>query len=115
MQAAGARYCAIAPIEDIPNTAHVMGTLRFGTDPRTSVCDATGKFHDLGNLYAADGALFPTSSGFNPILTIVTPGLALGIAYFAWRETPMNALTVAGTVTVHGMVSPAACFCLAPG
>lgn len=25
----------------------------------------------VGNLFAADGALFPTSSGFNPTMTIV--------------------------------------------
>ena len=49
-----------------------MGTLRFGNDPTTSVCDATGRFHDVGNLYASDGALFPTASGFNPTLTIVS-------------------------------------------
>jgi choline dehydrogenase-like flavoprotein len=51
-----------------------MGTLRFGDDPAQSVCDRDGRFHDLDNLYAADGALFPTSSGFNPILTITAVG-----------------------------------------
>jgi choline dehydrogenase-like flavoprotein len=48
-----------------------MGTLRMGPDPTTSVCDPTGRFHDIGNLYASDGALFPTASGYNPTLTIV--------------------------------------------
>ena len=38
--------------------------------PTASVCDPTGRFHDVGNLYAADGSLFPTSSGFPPTLTI---------------------------------------------
>ncbi len=71
MRAAGARYGAIAPIDTIPKSAHVMGTLRFGSDARTSVCDKAGRFHDIGNLYAADGALFPTSAGFNPTLTII--------------------------------------------
>jgi choline dehydrogenase-like flavoprotein len=47
-----------------------MGTLRMGTDPATSVCDANGRFHEIDNLYCADGALFPTGSGFNPTLTI---------------------------------------------
>jgi choline dehydrogenase-like flavoprotein len=69
--AAGARYGALAPPDEIPTTAHIMGTLRFGADPKTSVCDATGRLHDVGNLSVADGALFPTSSGFNPTLTIV--------------------------------------------
>jgi len=48
-----------------------MGTLRMGPDPASSVCDATGRFHDVGNLYAGDGSLFPTSAGFNPTLTII--------------------------------------------
>ena len=61
-----------------PGSAHIMGTLRFGDDPATSVCDADGRFHDVGNLYAADGALFPTSSGFNPTMTIVA--LAMRVA-----------------------------------
>ena len=71
LKVAGAKYGIVAPADEIPNTAHIMGTLRFGHDPKTSVCAADGRFHDLGNLYAADGSLFPTSSGFNPTLTIV--------------------------------------------
>ncbi|MGH7283964.1 MAG: GMC oxidoreductase [Polyangiaceae bacterium] len=73
--ASGAKYAIVAPIDTLPGSAHIMGTLRFGNDPKTSVCDATGKFHDVGNLYAADGALFPTSSGFNPTMTIVALSL----------------------------------------
>ncbi len=68
--AAGAKYGFVDPISSVPSSRHIMGTLRFGTDPKKSVCDATGLFHDVGNLYATDGALFPTSSGFNPSLTI---------------------------------------------
>jgi choline dehydrogenase-like flavoprotein len=70
-QAAGARYALVAPPDAIPSSAHIMGTLRFGNDPTTSVCLPTGRFHDIGNLYASDGSLLPTSSGFNPTLTIV--------------------------------------------
>jgi choline dehydrogenase-like flavoprotein len=70
--AAGARYATIEPAGAVPSTNHIMGTLRFGTDPTASVCDPTGRFHDVGNLYAADGSLFPTSAGYNPTLTIAT-------------------------------------------
>ena len=70
--ASGARYASIVPQDAISGSAHVMGTLRFGADAATSVCDVNGRFHDVGNLYATDGALFPTSSGFNPTMTIVT-------------------------------------------
>lgn len=55
-----------------------MGTLRMGNDPTTSVCDRTGKFHDVGNFWCADGGLFPTSSGLNPTLTL--QALALWVA-----------------------------------
>ncbi|HEY1958313.1 MAG TPA: GMC family oxidoreductase [Polyangiaceae bacterium] len=72
LQAAGAKYAFIAPADDVPGASHLMGTLRMGTDPTLSVCDEFGQFHDVGNLYAADSSLWPTSSGFNPILTIVT-------------------------------------------
>jgi choline dehydrogenase-like flavoprotein len=72
MRAAGAKWGFVAPADAIPASKHVMGTLRMGTDPKTSVCDAGGRFHDIGNLYAADGCVFPTSSGYNPTMTIIT-------------------------------------------
>jgi choline dehydrogenase-like flavoprotein len=78
MKAAGGRYGLVAPIDMPPTSRHIMGTLRFGEDPATSVCDRSGRFHDVGNLHAADGALFPTSSGFNPILTITAVGAWVG-------------------------------------
>ena len=75
---AGAQFALVAP-PDVPSgSRHVMGTLRMGNDPKTSVCNRAGQMHDLGNLYCADGGLFPTSSGFNPTLTI--QALALWVA-----------------------------------
>jgi choline dehydrogenase-like flavoprotein len=54
-----------------PMSRHVMGTLRMGSDPATSVVDANGRFHEVDNLYACDGSVFVTSSGWNPTLTIM--------------------------------------------
>ena len=68
--AAGARFGAQAPNGDPPGAGHLMGTLRSGSDPATSVCRPDGRFHDIGNLYGTGASLFPTSSGFNPTLTI---------------------------------------------
>jgi gluconate 2-dehydrogenase alpha chain len=68
--AAGARFGAQAPNGDPPGAGHLMGTLRFGSDPAASVCRPDGRFHDIGNLYGTGASLFPTSSGFNPTLTI---------------------------------------------
>jgi choline dehydrogenase-like flavoprotein len=57
------------------NTAHMCGTLRFGSDARSSVLDATNRAHDLDNLYAVDSSFFPTSGGINPSLTIAANAL----------------------------------------
>ena len=70
-----------------PVSRHLFGTLRMGPDPRTSVTDADGRFHDLENLYAADGSVFPTSSGYNPTLTIMA--VARRIAHRLAGTTPV--------------------------
>lgn len=57
------------------NFGHSCGTLRFGTDPRTSVLDASCKAHDLENLYVADASFLPTSMGVNPGMTIAANAL----------------------------------------
>lgn len=75
MMASGAKYAAIIPKGDgknPPGTAHLHGTLRFGKNPATSVCRSDGRFHEVGNLYACGGSLFPTSSGYSPTLTIAS-------------------------------------------
>lgn len=61
-----------------PSTRHIMGTLRMGATPSTSVTDARGRFHDVDNLFAVDGSVFPTSSGYNPTLTIIAVALKIG-------------------------------------
>jgi gluconate 2-dehydrogenase alpha chain len=72
MMKAGALCVINEPEPERPESDHMHGTLRMGPDAKTSVCRPDGRFHDVGNLYAADGSLFPTSSGFNPTLTIMT-------------------------------------------
>ncbi len=78
----------------VPTSAHIMGTLRMGHDPATSVTDAGGKFHGIDNLYAADGSLFPTSGGMNPSLTIMALGYRVGCAIIK----PHNPLSVARAI-----------------
>jgi len=83
---AGATRVFTTPCEsflgDAPTSRHVMGTLRMGTDPDASVVGPDGRFHDVDNLYACDGSVFPTSSGYNPTLTIfaVASRIAHGMA-----------------------------------
>ncbi|WP_138472390.1 GMC oxidoreductase [Poseidonocella sp. HB161398] len=56
---------------DITVSMHQCGTARFGTDPATSVLDQHSKAWDLDNLYVVDASFLPSSTGFNPSLTIV--------------------------------------------
>jgi choline dehydrogenase-like flavoprotein len=63
---------------------HHMGTARMGSDPATSVTDADGRVHGLGNLWVAGSSLFPTGGWANPTLTIVA--LALRSAEKISRE-----------------------------
>jgi choline dehydrogenase-like flavoprotein len=100
--AAGALYGFIAPLDVPPRTRHVMGTLRFGASPATSVCAPSGRFHDVGNLYAADGSLFPTSSGFPPTLTITA--LSTYVAgEMVSPGSPAKALRAAAAETVRDL------------
>lgn len=62
-------------IKPIVNVGHPLGTLRFGSDPTTSVLDPDCKAHDLDNLFVADGSFMPTSMGVNPSLTIAANAL----------------------------------------
>ncbi|HEY8075477.1 MAG TPA: GMC family oxidoreductase [Labilithrix sp.] len=89
--AAGARWTFIAPKDDISTSAHIMGTLRFGNDPKSSVCGPDGKLHDFDNLWAADGSLFPTSSGYNPTHTIMTLATWVG-ASIAYPGSPQKGI-----------------------
>ena len=59
----------------VPTTAHIMGGMRMGTDPTVSATDHEGRFHQLDNLFVADGSVFPTSGAHNPTLTIMATAL----------------------------------------
>jgi gluconate 2-dehydrogenase alpha chain len=55
----------------IPESRHVIGTARMGSDPATSVVDPFGRLHDRDNVIVADSSVFPTASGYGPTLTLV--------------------------------------------
>ncbi len=59
-------------------TAHQCGTVKFGTDPQSSVLDPWCKAHELDNLYVVDSGFFVTSSAVNPTLTIVANAMRVG-------------------------------------
>jgi len=63
-----------------PDTRHILGTLRMGTDPAASVTDEFGRMHDVPNVVVCDGSTFPTSGAFNPTLTIMATSLRASTA-----------------------------------
>lgn len=80
LEAMGAEWTSIATspgsvetpgsLPEVPISRHVMGTVRMGTDPATSVVDGEGRLHDLANVIVADSSVFVTSTGYGPTLTL---------------------------------------------
>jgi choline dehydrogenase-like flavoprotein len=58
--------------------AHQAGTLRFGTDPATSVLDPFCQTWDVRNLYVTDSSFMPSVGATNPALTVMANALRLG-------------------------------------
>lgn len=52
-------------------TFHQMASCRMGANRATSVVNAEHEVWDVPGLYVADASVFPTSSGVNPMLTIM--------------------------------------------
>ena len=57
------------------NLGHPCGTLRFGSDPRTSALDPDCRAWSVPNLYVADASFMPTSTGVNPSLAVAANAL----------------------------------------
>jgi choline dehydrogenase-like flavoprotein len=77
----------------LAGVAHQNGTLRFGTDPATSVLDTNCRAHDVDNLYVVDGSFFPSSGAVNPALTIMANALRVGDHLLARMGMQSAALT----------------------
>lgn len=58
-------------------SAHVMGTCRIGTDPRTSGCGPDGTVHGTRGIHVVDGSVLPTAPGVNPQQTIMAVATVL--------------------------------------
>jgi choline dehydrogenase-like flavoprotein len=59
----------------LAGVAHQNGTIRFGSDPKTSALDTSCRTHEVDNLYVVDGSFFPSSAAVNPALTIMANAL----------------------------------------
>jgi choline dehydrogenase-like flavoprotein len=70
------RYRAeLAALDWSPNrfpllSSHLMGTCRMGGRRADSPVTPDGRFESVRNLYVADGSVFPSASGINPMVTI---------------------------------------------
>jgi acyl-CoA reductase-like NAD-dependent aldehyde dehydrogenase/choline dehydrogenase-like flavoprotein len=62
---------SLAPHEQAIFSAHQMGSCRMGSDPATSVAGPWGELHDVKGVWIGDASAFPTSSGVNPMITIM--------------------------------------------
>jgi choline dehydrogenase-like flavoprotein len=62
----GYRHCRMSYI-----TFHQMASSSMGADPKRSVVGEAGESHETRGLYVADASAFPTSSGVNPMITIM--------------------------------------------
>ena len=49
---------------------HIMGTARMGDSPATSACAPDGETWEVPGLVVADGSVFPTAPGVNPMISI---------------------------------------------
>ena len=63
---------SLAPRDHAIFSAHQMGSCRMGSDPETSVADPWGELHDTKGVWIGDASAFPTSSGTNPMITIMS-------------------------------------------
>ena len=65
-------------VHHIRTFSHAVGTVRMGSDPKTSALDENCKFRGLKNLWVVDGSFMPTAAALNPSLTISANALRVG-------------------------------------
>jgi len=56
-------------------SAHLMGSCRMSSDPRSGPTGPKGALHEVSNLYIGDACVFPTTPAVNPMITIM--GMAI--------------------------------------
>lgn len=70
LEAAGATSTRV-----LDRTAHTLGTCRMSDDPQDGVVDASGRSHEVENLWIVDNSTFPSALAANPALTQVALAL----------------------------------------
>ncbi len=62
---------SLAPLDYPMFSGHQMGSCRMGADPSTSVADTQGELHDTPGVWIGDASGFPSSTGANPMVTVM--------------------------------------------
>jgi choline dehydrogenase-like flavoprotein len=83
-----AGYRVIAP--GYRSIWHQVGTVRFGSNPATSVLDSTCRVHDIENLYVVDASVLPSAGALNTGLTIAALALRAGDTIAAQMARPIG-------------------------
>jgi choline dehydrogenase-like flavoprotein len=78
---------------------HQVGSIRMGEDRGASVVNRDLCTHDLGNLYVASSAVFPTSGQANSTLLAVAMGMRLAYRLAA----PAGEMEAVGAAATHGV------------
>ena len=92
---------------DIPiaGVAHQAGTVRFGSDPATSVLDVNCKAHELDNLYVVDTSFFPSIGAVNPALTAIANALGSATTCSSDSHSTRSAVTWRASASID-LASP---------
>lgn len=64
---------------------HIMGTMRMGRDPASSVCDANGETHQVEGLFVGDSSILANGLG-GPNPTLTAQALAARTADLIWSR-----------------------------
>ncbi|MHB8464119.1 MAG: GMC oxidoreductase [Acidimicrobiales bacterium] len=67
--AAGDPIARHVPTQEVPSSAHIMGTHRMATTSEGGPCTPYGRYWAFDNLFHAGAGLFVTAPGYNPTLT----------------------------------------------
>ncbi|KAJ3029098.1 UNVERIFIED_CONTAM: hypothetical protein HDU68_000137 [Siphonaria sp. JEL0065] len=62
----------VGMVKKVIGSAHQMGSCRMGRDSATGAVDAEGQTFEVKGLYVADASVFPTASGVNPMVTVLS-------------------------------------------
>jgi GMC oxidoreductase len=79
-------------------SAHQMGTCRMTSSPSTGAVDPNGETWECDDLFVMDTSLFPTASGSNPMVTVLTLSYLLSTRLDLMLQL-RNSTVANGTIT----------------